>query len=74
MENTEHPDFVTTYKSVVGWKSVLLTWTEDEEIGDMYEPLDTGYFAFDDEKNAIVEAKAWAEMEEIEYRERKGEM
>jgi hypothetical protein len=56
--------FVTTYKPIAGWKSVLLSW-EDEM--DCHTPWQTSYFAYGTEAEAIEDAKAWAWAEEIAY-------
>jgi hypothetical protein len=62
----EYKPYITTYKSIGGWKAVLLKW--DNEV--YYEPWQTGMCGYATEKEAIQEAKEWAMAEEIEYRER----
>lgn len=61
------PDFITTYKPIAGWKAVQYWWNKEERI---YEPWQTGDFAYGTEEEAIADAKRWAELEEIEYRPR----
>jgi len=62
--------FITVYESIGGWKAVCYCWTdEDPDLGGFWEPWQTGYFGYATKEPAILEAKAWAEAEELEYRE-----
>ena len=62
-----HDPFVTTYHPIAGWKAILMTW--DDEL-NCYVPEQTGYFGYENESDAIAEAKAWSESEEIAYKAR----
>jgi hypothetical protein len=67
----EHPPYVTAYKPIGGWNSVLLSW--DSECG-CYTPYETGFnntLGDGSREAAIVEAKSWALSEGLEYREPK---
>ena len=60
--------FVTVYRALYGYKSVLMVWTEDEELeGGYWEPWNTGYFQYETVAEAAVEARQWAESEEVRY-------
>ncbi len=60
--------FITTYQSIGGWKAVHMWWNPD--MGGFYEPYNTGMGGYADEKQAIAEAKFWAEADELPYVER----
>ncbi len=64
-----HPPFITLHKAMFGWKCVLLCWN-DEPGGGFYEPYETSYFQFPEEriKEVIDEGLNWAESEGIEFR------
>lgn len=61
----EHPDFITIYESVGGWKAVWMTWNQD--YGGFYEPWQTGIGYYDEPGSAIREAQTWAADEGINY-------
>lgn len=67
--STEHPSYITVYESIGGWKALKLWW--NPEYGGFYEPWDTGLGAYHSEAEAEVEARRWAEEEELEFRPRK---
>ena len=56
--------FVTTYHPIAGWKAVMMTL--DHEFGQ-HTPWDTSYFAYATKEEAVIDAKCWAEAEEIPY-------
>jgi hypothetical protein len=62
--DTREP-FVTIYRPIAGWKSVLMVW--EEEL-DMYTPFQTGMFGFESREMAVRDAKDWAEAEEIDVK------
>jgi hypothetical protein len=59
--------FITVYKPVAGWKAVMMWLNEEEDFGPFWEPYETGFFAFATREEAVADAKAWAEAEEIPY-------
>lgn len=66
-----HDDYITVYESVGGWKAVHMTWAVYEDLPHgFYEPEQTGVGAYATEEQAVVEAKSWAESEELEFIER----
>lgn len=64
--------FVTTYRAMLGWKAVQMWWnteTEEYEPGSgFWEPYDVGYFQYPTREEAEIEARQWAESEELEFR------
>ena len=71
--NNEHETFATVYKPVRGWTAIIYAYntTEDwlEDGQGFWEPWQTGICSFKTRKEAIKDAKAWAEAEEIPYKE-----
>ena len=57
--------FITVYKPIAGWKAVQYWW--NPEMGGFWEPWQTGPCAWDTKKEAELDAKMWAEAEEIPY-------
>jgi hypothetical protein len=51
--------YITVYQPICGWKAVL----KDNE----HNPIQTGFYAYDDKEEAIKEAKHWSECDEIPY-------
>ena len=64
-----HPNYITVYESIGGWKAVMLWWNPD--MGGFYEPWDTGVGAYATEAEAEDEARWWAEDEGLEFRPRR---
>jgi hypothetical protein len=64
-ESTKSTGFITTYKSIAGWKAVQYWWNPEQ--GGFWEPWQTGSFAFKTKAEAEEDAKFWAEAEEIPY-------
>lgn len=64
MEGNLVDAFTTTYMSVGGPKAKLMTWVMDEELGGFYDNWNTWYPARDME-GAWLDAKSWAQAEEI---------
>jgi hypothetical protein len=58
--------YITVYKSIGGWKAVLLWW--NPEMGGFYEPMQTGLCGYETREEAIEEGKYWAEAEDVEFR------
>ena len=63
--------WVEVYKPIAGWKAIVY-YSASENVAEVYEvPLgfvdvwQTGFLAFDTEEQAIVDAKIWAESEEL---------
>ena len=65
MTTNAHPDFITVYQPVAGWKAMHMMYDEDEGI---YEPWTTSHFAYDTREEAVAEATRWADDEGIELR------
>ncbi len=61
-----HDSFVTVYKPIAGWKSVLMVW--DSELS-CYAPWQTGYLAWSTKEEAMIDGRAWAEAEGIEFKD-----
>jgi catalase (peroxidase I) len=62
---TEHKDYVTIYRALIGWKAVWVTW--NPELGGFWEPEDTGIGAYRNPADAEIEAKQWAVEMGLEY-------
>jgi hypothetical protein len=62
MTDVDKSPYVTVYRPVSGWKSVLMTW--DEECG-CHLPAQTGFFAHPTKEKAVIDARMWAEAEDI---------
>lgn len=62
----DNKPFITTYEAVGGWKAVHIWWNPE----GFWEPYDTGFGYYASEADAIREALAWAEQEELEYKPR----
>jgi len=56
--------FVSVYQPVAGWKAVMYTWSPDLGI---YEPEQTGFWAYDTKEEAEAGARSWAEAEEVPF-------
>ena len=62
---SEHPElFITTTHGMRGWFAVMM-----EHNGTFAEPVNTGFGSYKTRDEAKVEARSWAEAEELEYRE-----
>jgi len=61
----EHSSFITVYKPIAGWKAVQYWWNPD--MGGFWEPWQTAGYAFNTKENAIEDALAWAEAEDIPF-------
>ena len=61
--------FITVQESIGGWMAVMFWWNDEEpDIPDgFWEPWDTGFGRYATKDEAEVEAKSWAENEELEY-------
>jgi hypothetical protein len=59
--------FITVYEPIAGWKAIHYWWNSAD--GGFWEPWQTGMFAFATKQEAIVDAKLWAEAEELPYYE-----
>lgn len=67
-----HDSYITVTSGMAGWFAVLMWWNPEEHFsnGDgFWEPWETGFGRYGTKEEAIAEAKAWAESEEMEYRE-----
>jgi len=70
MAKESHESYVTVYKSVEGWKAVMVCWNDDEpELGGFWEPYQTGIGSYETREQATKEAKVWAREECLEFRE-----
>ncbi|WEL95580.1 hypothetical protein [Xanthomonas phage vB_XooS_NR08] len=65
MADNEHPDYVTVTSGMRGYFAVYLKW--NPEHGGFYEPWNTGETCRN-HAEAVADAKAWAQAEEVEYR------
>ena len=65
--SNQHNDYITTTYGMSGYFAVHVWWNPD--MGGFWEPYQTGVGRYSDKKLAIVEAKQWAEAEELEYKE-----
>lgn len=59
-------DYITTYKGGSGWMAVHLRWYEDIKGYDIQQ---SGINRYANKKEASEEAKEWAEVEELEFKE-----
>lgn len=59
--------YITVYKPIAGWKAVMVWWNPD--MGGFWEPYQTGEFAFATRDEAVTDAKIWAEVEGLEFKE-----
>lgn len=57
-------DVIIVTESIGGWMAVQLMFTE-EDWGSYWEPWATGFGRYATKEEAIVEARQWAEAEEI---------
>ena len=64
-EPSEHPHFITIYKPIAGWKAVEYWWNPDME--GFWEPGQTGFSAWPSRELAELDAKGWAEAEDLPY-------
>lgn len=61
----EHPElFVTTTHGMRGWFAVMM-----EHNGTFAEPVNTGINSYRTRDEAKADAKAWAEAEDLDYRD-----
>jgi hypothetical protein len=71
--NPDHPAYTTVYQAAGGWQSLCVWWSPSEEPwavdGGFEEPWATGGGPYRFKREAIAEAKEWAEEWGIEYRE-----
>lgn len=58
------PFIAVTGPAISGYFAVLYTW--NDEYGG-FEPYQTGIGRYQTKDEAVVEAKAWAAVEELEY-------
>jgi hypothetical protein len=58
--------YITVYESITGWTAVHLWWNPD--LGGFWEPWSTGFGKYATREEAEVEAREWAEAEEMEFR------
>jgi len=63
---TDKKPHITVYKSIGGWKAVLLCWAEYEDLPGFWEPNGTGP-GYQDINDAIAWGKDWAQAEEIQF-------
>jgi hypothetical protein len=71
-ENAEHPAYTTVYQAAGGWQSMCVWWSPNEEPwaadGGFEEPWATGQGPYRHKREAIAEAREWAEEWGLEYR------
>lgn len=56
--------YITVTKGMAGWFAVQMEWNDELEI---YEPYTTGFGRYESKEEAEIEAKDWAEAEELPY-------
>ena len=60
------PDqFISVYMPIAGWKAIM--YAVDDECGGHHTPWATGEWAYGTKEEAILNAKAWAEAEDLEF-------
>ncbi len=59
----ENKRFITITKGTRGWFAVMMWWNPE----GFYEPWDTSAVSHANEHEAEIEARAWAEDENIKY-------
>ena len=64
-ESTKSTGFITTYKPIAGWKAVQYWWNPKK--GGFWEPWQTRDWAFNTKEQAELDAKIWANAEDIPY-------
>ncbi len=64
----EQKNYITVFESSGGWKAVHVWWNDDPDIGGFWEPYQTGFGLYKTRDEAVLEAKSWAEEEEIDFR------
>jgi hypothetical protein len=62
----DRSDYITVYRAVGGWQSVLMTWDEEDGVG-MWGPWQTGMGPYRTIGEAVIDAQSWAENEEVRY-------
>jgi hypothetical protein len=66
-EEDEKAPIITVYECVAGWKAKLMMFCKDDPDEEGYwDCWQTSYFAHEDPRLAIRDAKAWAEDEGLE--------
>lgn len=63
----DHSSYITVVEGSGGWFVVQVWW--NPELGGFWEPFQTGIGRYIDKKDAEVEAKDWAEAEDMPYKE-----
>ena len=70
----EHKSYVTVYPPTRGWTAVIYHYntTEDflKEGEGFWEPWQTGILSFASKEEAVCDAKTWAEIEGITFKDR----
>lgn len=68
-EPEDKSDYITVYRAVGGWQSVLVTWEweDDKKKHGFWEPWQTGMGPYATKQEAIDDAKSWAASEEVRY-------
>lgn len=64
----QHKPYVTVTHGMRGYFAVLLMWNDEIPGCGFYEPWNTSDFSYRTAAEAVPDAKAWAEAEDIEYR------
>lgn len=66
-DTKEHASFVTTTKGMRGYFAVQVWWNPD--LGGFWEPWQSGIGSYATQREAEVDARAWAESEGLEFKE-----
>lgn len=59
--------WISVYQPIAGWKAIEYWWNPD--MGGFWEPWQTGFSAWATKDEAVIDAKVWAEAEELPYYE-----
>lgn len=68
--NSERAAYITTTKGGAGWFAIHVWWNPD--MGGFWEPWQTGIGRYATRQEAEAEGRTWAEAEDMQFREEKG--
>jgi hypothetical protein len=58
--------YITVSSGMRGFYAVLMCW---DKVDQFYEPYNTGIGSYKTKREAVIEAKEWADAEGVEYHE-----
>lgn len=59
--------WISVYRPISGWKAICYWWNPD--MGGFWEPWQTGDSAWKTQLAAVIDAKTWAEADDLPYYE-----